>query len=181
MAINQCRQFLSQYPHWKIVESEDTALSAQHVADKNKKSKACIASADAADIYHLQNMAPGIETNKTNYTRFFIVNKTQVDVSDDVNKASVYIRVQDKKGQLLKVLQVIQDHDLNMSKLQSFPVVGSFREYFFHLDIEFDHISQYLGLKEDLLNLTFEYDETGIYKRADITSILEKQQNYTAI
>ena len=126
-------------------------------------------------------MAPGIETNKTNYTRFFIVNKTQVDVSDDVNKASVYIRVQDKKGQLLKVLQVIQDHDLNMSKLQSFPVVGSFREYFFHLDIEFDHISQYLGLKEDLLNLTFEYDETGIYKRADITSILEKQQNYTAI
>lgn len=181
MAINQCRQFLSQYPHWKIVESEDTALSAQHVADKNKKSKACIASADAADIYHLQNMAPGIETNKTNYTRFFIVNKTQVDVSDDVDKASVYIRVQDKKGQLLKVLQVIQDHDLNMSKLQSFPVVGSFREYFFHLDIEFDHISQYLGLKEDLLNLTFEYDETGIYKRADITSILEKQQNYTII
>ena len=49
--------------------------------------------------------------------------------------------------------------------------------YFFHIDIEFDHISQYNGLKEDLLNLTFEYDETGIYKRADITSILEKQQN----
>ena len=181
MAINQCRQFLSQYPHWKIVESEDTALSAQHVADKNKKSKACIASADAAEIYKLQNLAPAIETNKTNYTRFFIVNKVQVPVSEDVDKASVYIRVPDKKGQLLKVLQVIQDHDLNMSKLQSFPVVGSFREYFFHLDIEFDNISQYLGLKEDLLNLTFEYDETGIYKRADITNILEKQQNFIPV
>jgi prephenate dehydratase len=181
MAINQCRQYLSQFPQWKIVESEDTALSAQHVADKNKKSKACIASSDAAEIYNLQNLAPAIETNKTNYTRFFIVNKIQVPVSDDADKASVYIRVPDQKGQLLKVLQVIQDHDLNMSKLQSFPVVGSFREYFFHLDIEFDHISQYLGLKEDLLNLTFEYDETGIYKRADITTILEKQQNFTAV
>jgi len=181
MAINQCRQFLRQYPHWKIVESEDTALSAQHVADKNKKSKACIASADAADMYNLQNLAPGIETNKTNYTRFFIVNKKQVEVTDDADKASVYIRVPDRKGQLLKVLQVIHDHDLNMSKLQSFPVVGSFREYFFHLDIEFDHFSQYLGLKEDLLNLTFEYDETGIYKRADITSILENQQNFTTV
>lgn len=179
MAINQCLQFLSQFPHWKILESEDTALSAQHVTDKNKKSKACIASSDAAEIYNLQNLATGIETNKTNYTRFFIVNKSQIPVNDDVDKASVYIRVPDRKGQLLKVLQVIQNHDLNMSKLQSFPVLGSFREYFFHMDIEFDHISQYLGLKEDLLNLTFEYDETGIYKRADITSILEKQQNLT--
>lgn len=64
-----------------------------------------------------------------------------------------------------------------MSKLQSFPVIGSFREYFFHIDIEFDHISQYIGLKDDLLNLTFEYEETGIYKELTLHSILEKQQN----
>ncbi|MFZ1749207.1 MAG: prephenate dehydratase [Saprospiraceae bacterium] len=177
MAINQCRQFLSQYPHWKLIESEDTALSAQHVSEKGKKSWACIASVGAADIYGLKNMAPDIETNKTNYTRFFVVNKHPEPISTEANKASVFIRIPDQKGQLLKVLQVIEDHDLNMSKLQSFPVIGSFREYFFHLDIEFDHISQYHGLKEDLLSLTFEYEETGIYKRADITSILEQQSN----
>lgn len=72
-------------------------------------------------------------------------------------------------------MQVIQDHNLNLSKLQSFPVIGRLREYFFHLDIEFDNIAQYNGLKDDLLSLTFDYDETGIYKKADITSILENQ------
>lgn len=176
MAINQCRKFLSQYPHWKLVESEDTALSAMLISNAEKISKACIASSSAASLYGLEILAPDIETNKTNYTRFFIVNKSPKPIADDADKASVYIRIPDEKGQLLKVLQVIQDHDLNMSKLQSFPVIGSLREYFFHLDIEFDHIQQYHGLKEDLLGLTFEYDETGIYRRADITSIVEHQK-----
>lgn len=175
MAINQCRTFLGQYPHWKLIESEDTALSAFHVSSSNKKSKACIASSGAATLYNLDILASDIETNKTNYTRFFIVNRQPIPIVADANKASVYIRIPDEKGQLLKVLQVIQQHDLNMSKLQSFPVIGSLREYFFHLDIEFDHIDRYLGLKEDLLGLTFEYDETGIYKRAEIASILDNQ------
>jgi prephenate dehydratase len=177
MAINQCRQFLSNYPNWKLIESEDTALSAKNVSEKGKVSKACIASSVAAELYGLRVLQPSIETSKTNYTRFFIVTKEKTAPPIDADKASIYIRVQDKKGQLLKVLQVIQQHDLNMSKLQSFPVVGSFREYFFHLDIEFDHIDQYLGLKEDLKELTFEYEETGIYKSADISSILEKQHS----
>ncbi len=177
MAINQCRQFLSQYPHWKLIESEDTALSAKNVAAKGKVSKACIASTIAAELYGLKVLQSSIETSKTSYTRFFIVTKEKSLPPKDADKASIYIRVQDKKGQLLKVLQVIQQHDLNMSKLQSFPVLGSFREYFFHLDIEFDKIDQYLGLKEDLKDLTFEFDETGIYKSADISSILEKQHS----
>jgi len=175
MAINQCRNFLSHYPNWKLIESEDTALSALNVSASGKKSKACIASIGAAVLYDLDIIARNIETNKTNYTRFFIVNKQKVTIMKDADKASVYIRIPDQKGQLLKVLQVIQDHDLNMSKLQSFPVIGSLREYFFHLDIEFEHITQYQGLKDALLGLTFEYDETGIYKRADISSILENQ------
>lgn len=175
MAINQCRKFLSLYPHWKLIESEDTALSALNISVSGKKSKACIASSIAAELYSLDIIAPDIETNKTNYTRFFIVNKCQQSISPQADKASVYIRIPDQKGQLLKVLQVIHDHDLNMSKLQSFPVVGSLREYFFHLDIEFDHIAQYQGLKDDLIGLTFEYEETGIYKRAEITTILDNQ------
>lgn len=175
MAINQCRKFLSGYPQWRLVESEDTALSAAHVAARNDKGLACIASESAAELYNLEILSPNIETSKSNYTRFFIVNKKRSTPANDVDKASVYIRIPDQKGQLLKVLQVIQTHDLNMSKLQSFPVLGSFREYFFHLDIEFDHISQYEGLKEDLLGLTFEYEELGIYRRADI-SVLNASQ-----
>lgn len=175
MAINQCRDFLGQFPHWKIVESEDTALSAQKVADKDKKSKAAIASVTAATIYDLQNLAPSIESNKTNYTRFFIVHKTKIKYQPGSDKASIYIRVPDQKGQLLKVLQVIENHGLNMSKLQSYPVQGSFREYFFHMDIEFEELNQYLGLKDDLVNITFDYEEIGLYKRADVSTIIEKQ------
>ena len=172
MAINQCRKFLGLYPQWKLVESEDTALSAAHVAERKNSALACIAAENAAQIYGLDIIASGIETNECNYTRFFIVQKKRMLPDSDADKASVYIRIPDKKGQLLKVLQVIQQHDLNMSKLQSFPVSGSFREYFFHLDIEFDHITQYHGLKEDLLGLTFEFEELGVYKRADMSVIV---------
>lgn len=178
MALNQCLTFLQTLPHAKLVESEDTALSAKILASGTDTSKACIASTAAAHLYGLDVLAPGIETNKTNYTRFFIVNRHKTEVSPDADKASVYIRIPDRKGQLLKVLQAIDSHSLNMCKLQSFPVLGSFREYFFHIDIEFDHISQYLGLRSDLEALTFEYQETGIYKRADVSSIIEKQEKY---
>lgn len=181
MALNQCLQFLRGFPRWKLVESEDTALSAQHLSQSLDRHKACIASTAAADLYGLDILAPGIETNKTNYTRFFIVHPHRETPDPAADKASVYLRIPDKKGQLLKVLQVIDSHSLNMSKLQSFPVLGSFREYFFHIDIEFDHISQYEGLKNDLRSLTFEYEETGIYKRADVKAIIEKQSKISQL
>jgi len=172
MALNQCLQFLKKYPKIKLVESEDTALSALRVKEDANTKIASISSMRAADLYGLDTLAEGIETSSTNYTRFFILDKTKSEPADDVNKASIYIRIPDVKGQLLKVLQVIQDHDLNMSKLQSFPVLGNLREYFFHLDIEFDEISQYQNLKEDLMGFTQEYTELGIYKRDDFTKAL---------
>ncbi len=176
MAFFQCRSFLNQYPQWKIVESEDTALSAKVIAELGKKSKACIASEQAAQLYGLDIVVNNIETSKANYTRFFIVNKNRPDDIIGMDKASVYIRIPDQKGQLLKVLTEVQNHGINMSKLQSFPVVGSFRAYFFHLDLEFDHIEQYNGLKESLQELNYEIEEMGLYARADISAILEKQQ-----
>ena len=178
MALNQCLEFLHGFPSWKLVESEDTALSALRLSQSRIHNHACIASEDAASLYGMQILARGIETNKANYTRFFIVNRQRTDIDPAADKASVYIRIPDRKGQLLKVLQVIDNHHLNMSKLQSFPVLGSFREYFFHIDIEFDHIHQYIGLRSELESLTFEYEETGIYRRADVTSIIEKQKKY---
>jgi prephenate dehydratase len=177
MAIAQCLPYLRQYPDWKIVESEDTALSAVDVRDKGKKSRTCIASVRAAQLYNLDILAADIHSNDTNYTRFFVVESSKQPIHSAANKASIYIRIPDQKGQLLKVLQVIEDHDLNMSKLQSYPVLGSLREYFFHLDIEFDHLEQYFGLKEDLATLTMEYQELGIYAAHDIQSILSKNTN----
>ncbi len=165
MALNQCLSFLSKYSHIKLVETEDTALSAMKVKESKRIDLASISSMKAAKLYGLNVLEEGIETNKTNYTRFFILSKDRQVVNEKVDKASIYIRIPDVKGQLLKVLQVIDDHDLNMSKLQSFPVLGRLREYFFHLDIEFDNLDIYEKLKTKLVKFTHEFTELGMYQR----------------
>ena len=165
MALNQCLKFLSRFDHIKLVETEDTALSAIHVKESKRKDLASISSLKAADLYGLEILSEGIETNKTNYTRFFMLSKHRQTLSAKVDKASIYLRIPDVKGQLLKVLQVIDDHELNMSKLQSFPVLGKLREYFFHIDIEFEQLDQYEELRTELQKFTHEFTELGIYER----------------
>ncbi len=168
MALNQCLDFILQnYPKAKLIETEDTALSAINLGLEPRLDTACIASMQAGVQNGLKVLNQSIESNKSNYTRFFIVKKERIPINANANKASLYIKIPDQKGQLLKVLQVIHNHNLNMSKLQSFPVMGSFREYFFHIDVEFEHLEQYYDLKEDMLEFTTEYSELGIYKRAD--------------
>jgi prephenate dehydratase len=169
MAINQCLQFLhAHYPNAKLIESDDTALAAIDLAKNPQFTSACIASKQAGEINDLDILHVGIQNSKNNYTRFFILNKEQQPYDPEVvNKVSVYLQIPDKKGQLLKVLQCIENQNLNMSKLQSFPVLGKFREYFFHIDIEFDHIEQYLLLKEEVQKYALDFTEMGIYKRAD--------------
>jgi prephenate dehydratase len=170
MAINQCLDFLhNNLPKAKLVETEDTALSAIELSNNPNIEVACIANKRNAELYNLIVLADAIESYKSNFTRFFIIKRNENDeaIDLDVNKASLYLRIPDKKGQLLKVLNSIHELDLNMSKLQSYPVAGSLREYFFYLDVEFDHIEQYFALKNNLQNSTLEFSEMGLYKRAD--------------
>lgn len=174
MALNQCLKHLRKYPKIKLVETEDTALSALKVKENKSPDIASISSMNAAKLYGLDVLGSEIETSKSNYTRFFILEKSRMTEVHDADKASIYIRIPDVKGQLLKVLQVIDNHDLNMSKLQSFPVMGQIREYFFHLDIEFDTIDQYEKLKGDLLGFTQEYTELGVYKRGSIEGLIQE-------
>ncbi len=169
MALSQCISFLkSEYINTKLIESEDTALSALHISELQDGSQACIASKNAAKLYGLHILNESIETNKLNYTRFFILHRERELVNEsEVDKASVYIKIPDKKGQLLKVLQCIQDLNLNLSKLQSFPVMGKLREYFFHMDVEFEEYSQFQNFIGQLFNLSTESKVLGVYKRDD--------------
>lgn len=184
MALNQCLDYIiTKFPNAKLIESEDTALSAIQLAKEPRPDTACIASKQAGIINELKIVDEGIESNKSNYTRFFILKRDKTSINSEANKASLYIKIPDQKGQLLKVLKVIHEHDLNMSKLQSFPVMGSFREYFFHIDIEFDNLEQYYDLKEDMLAFTTDYSELGIYKRADedVINVIQQTTNNTVI
>jgi prephenate dehydratase len=168
MAIQQCSGFLDKY-NWKLVETEDTALSAKHIHQYKNKHAAAIAGKLAADIYDLDIIAPNIHTLKNNYTRFLVL--VHKDAGTDVinaDKASVNFVTGNEKGSLAKVLTLIAADGINLSKLQSMPIPGSNFKYSFHADMEFENEDQFNRLLGKLQHITEELTVLGIYKNGKI-------------
>lgn len=165
MALQQCYEYLDQY-NWKLVESDDTALSAKHIAKNKSKSIAAIASSTAAEIYGLKILAPKIQTLKKNYTRFLVLRRPHDLHSDQSgNKASINFQTIHREGVLARVLGVIAIHKVNLSKLQSFPIPGSEFKYQFHADMEFDNIKMFEQVIEKIKPLTEALKIYGIYNK----------------
>lgn len=168
MAIQQCFGFLDNY-NWKLVETEDTALSAKNIHQHKNKHAAAIAGKLAADLFKLEIIAPNIHTLKNNYTRFLILrNKDSETEIADVDKASVNFVTGNQKGSLAKVLGKIADAGINLSKLQSMPIPGSNFKYSFHADMEFDSTDQFYKLIKKLKGSTEQIKVLGIYKNGKI-------------
>jgi prephenate dehydratase len=164
MAILQCIDYLEKY-NWKLVETEDTALSAKHIHQKHHKHAAAIASKLAADLFELEVLAPNIHTMKNNYTRFLILKrKDTAEEIPDANKASVNFHTDHSRGSLAKVLTRIAEGGINLSKLQSFPIPGSDWQYSFHADMEFDSLEQFRQVMNEIEPLTVSLQVYGIYK-----------------
>jgi len=169
MAINQCLIYFNSHPNIKLVKSEDTALAAKMVSDRQKPTRGAIASSVAAQIYGLNILAESIETSKINYTRFFILQDRSQDYSlSSYDKASIYLRVLDRPGCLLKAMQIIAEHNINISKLQSYPVLAKLNEYYFYLDLEFENHNQYESVMDMLPEVTIELKELGTYKKSSV-------------
>ena len=165
MALQQCYDFLDKYK-WKLVETEDTALSAKHVHQHKSKHIAAIASKLAAELFDLEVLAPGIQTMKNNYTRFLMLQRQDVaQTVNDANKASVNFQTDHSRGSLAKVLTKIAEGGINLSKLQSFPIPGSDFKYSFHADMEFDSIDQFDTVVEQIKPLTEALKIYGVYRR----------------
>jgi len=165
MALQQCYDFLDKHK-WKLVETDDTALSAKHIHQHKSKHIAAIASKLAAELYSLDVIAPNIHTLKNNYTRFLYLQREENAISiEDANKASVNFHTDHSKGSLAKVLTKISDGGINLSKLQSFPIPGSDFKYSFHVDMEFDNAEQFNKVIEDITPLTAAIKIYGVYKR----------------
>ncbi len=165
MALQQCYDFLDNYK-WKLVETDDTALSAKHIHQHKSKHIAAIASKLAAELFDLTIIAPNIHTLKNNYTRFLVLQRE--DVAKPVagaNKASVNFHTDHSRGSLAKVLTRIAEGGINLSKLQSFPIPGSDFKYSFHADMEFDSLKQFEKVIEDVKRITEELRIYGIYQR----------------
>jgi len=165
MALQQCYDFLDKYK-WKLVETEDTALSAKHVHQHKSKHIAAIASKLAAELFQLEVLAPGIQTMKNNYTRFLMLQRQDVaEAINDANKASVNFQTDHSRGSLARVLTKIAEGGINLSKLQSFPIPGSDFKYSFHADMEFDTIVQFENVVDQITPLTEELKIYGVYRR----------------
>ena len=164
MALQQCADFLDTY-NWKIVETEDTALSAKHIHQHHSKHIAAIASKIAAEIYQLNIIAPNIHTLKNNYTRFLLLQRAEaVQETEGADKASICFHTDHSRGSLAKVLTSIAEAGINLSKLQSMPIPGSDFKYSFHADLEFDTKDQLAKALEEIKEKTEDLQVLGVYK-----------------
>jgi len=165
MALQQCYGFLDKNK-WKLVETDDTALSAKHIHQHKSKHVAAIASKLAAELYDLNIIAPNIHTLKNNYTRFLFLQREGEAINiENANKASVNFHTDHSRGSLAKVLTKIAEGKINLSKLQSFPIPGSDFKYSFHADMEFDSATQFNKVIEVIRPMTAAIKIYGVYKR----------------
>lgn len=147
IALMQCKDFLDTLPKTKVVEHEDTALAGKDLVTYNMLGNAAICSARAAEIYGLNILAKGIETNKRNFTRFLIFGNQwivdEIQKDEVINKASIVFTLPHNEGSLSKVLSVFSFYDINLTKIQSLPIIGREWEYQFYVDFKFSDHERY--------------------------------------
>ena len=144
MALLQCKNFFLQHPHIRLVEAEDTAEEAQRISKNQIKGIGAIASQEAADLYQLTVFASSIQTIKNNVTRFVIVQKKGDLVPEtQINKAALKFTLDHQRGSLAAVLNVMSDCQLNLTKIQSLPVIETPGKYAFFVDVTFEDFSHY--------------------------------------
>jgi prephenate dehydratase len=165
MALLQCQGFFENYPNIQLVESNDTALSAREIKEKHIKHRAAVASKRAAELFGLEIIAADIHDNKRNFTRFLILKKLTTHDSrlSTINKSSISFRAHHTAGSLAKVLTVIGNHSINLTKIQSLPVVGEEWQYYMYADLEFEDVDSYKKMLLEIEPLTKELKILGEY------------------
>ena len=169
MALLQCKEFLAQFPKIKLVEAADTALVARQIAKKQLKGIAAIAPPMAASLYGLHVLEEDIQTIQNNATRFIVL-KTgegeEVPRREQVDKASLRFITDHKRGSLAAVLNVMSDCHLNLTKIQSLPVIETPWKYAFFVDVTFDDYMHFEKAKTLLTIMTEHFQVLGEYKNA---------------
>lgn len=167
MAIRQCAEFLQTLNGIEIRESDDTALSAKKVKEKKLKETGAIANEFAAKKYGLNILERRIETHKKNFTRFLILKK-RTNGKVESNKASLCFEVANSVGSLADALMTFKNHDINLTKIQSIPIVGKPSEYSIHIDVEWKKRKSYDDAMREVLRQVKNLNVLGEYKKAKI-------------
>lgn len=168
VALMQCRDFLAGHPGLKAVEAEDTAGAAQYISEHQLQGQAAICHAQAAKLYGMKVLEDHIEDNKHNFTRFLVLthpNKADfLRPLDKANKASLVFSLPHTEGSLSKVLTILSFYDINLTKIQSLPIIGHEWEYLFYVDVTFDSLTRYRQSIDAIMPLTSKLKILGEYQ-----------------
>lgn len=172
MALMQCEQFLHRHPWIKMTEAFDTAGAAREISGNGRQGYAAICGKYAAELYGLGILAESIETNKRNFTRFLILAdplsaSSLLPAEDTLRKASVVFTLPHSQGALSKVLTILSFYDMNLSKIQSMPIIGREWEYRFYVDLTFDSYARYLKAIDAVRPLLTDFKSLGQYNECD--------------
>lgn len=166
MALLQCADFFLRYPHIKLVESGDTAESARRIHEQNITGVAAIASPIAAEMYDLEIVSAGIHTIQSNKTRFVIVKTQNKELpKEEINKASIKFELDDTPGSLATILNVMNNSKLNLTKIQSMPIIETPFQYSFFVDVIFEKHKHFEKAKKILELMTTHFKVLGEYKK----------------
>lgn len=165
MALLQCKQFFQQYPQIRLIESHDTAQEAKWIARKKIKDYGAIASQQAATLFGLDILASDIQTIKNNVTRFVVIQRTQdAVVPEKSNKAALKFTLEHQRGSLATVLNLMSDCQLNLTKIQSLPIIETPGKYAFFVDILFHEYEQFEKAKKVIEIIATQFKVLGIYQ-----------------
>lgn len=167
VALMQCRGFLANHPDMKAVEASDTAGAAKMIAEGNCRGWAAICNASAARLYGMKVLEESIEDNKHNFTRFLVVsNPNKADFLrpiEKADKASLVFSLPHEEGSLSQVLSILYFYKINLTKIQSLPIIGHEWEYMFYVDVTFDNLTRYRQSIDAIIPLTRELKVIGEY------------------
>ncbi|PKQ46468.1 prephenate dehydratase [Confluentibacter flavum] len=169
MALLQCKEFFRNYPHIKLVEDKDTAEVSERIHNHQLKQVGAIASVMAADIFELDILAHSIQTIKHNETRFAIVKRVNSEVPEnEINKASLKFEADHKRGSLATILNVMSDCKLNLTKIQSMPIIETPWKYAFFVDVTFETYADFKKAKSIIDIMAINFRVLGEYKNAKL-------------
>ena len=171
VALAQCEAFLQRHPQLKAVQAEDTALSAKEIKEKQLRGHAAICSTHAAKLYGMRILQENIETNKHNFTRFLVVadrwrnDELSIDtISRQANKANIVFSLPHEEGSLSAILSIFSFYRINLTKIQSLPIIGREWEYLFYIDVTFNDYTRFHQSINAVRPLTKEFAILGEYK-----------------
>lgn len=171
IAIRQCHHYLHSMKNVKLIEKEDTALCAKEIAEKQLKNVAAVANEAAAERFGLEILERNIETNKKNYTRFVILSKQPIHEEKN-DKASIIFNLPHDPGSLAKVLTVLADHNINLTKIQSVPIIGTPYKYNFHIDVIWENYGDFQNALKAIDSITLNLSILGEYPRENFDLLL---------